>query len=136
MASIRETYEETGLILGIPADWPIKTRSKHWSSFFNTGLVPAVHKLKYFARAITPPGQIRRYDTRFFLTAAANLSGTIQGNGELIDLRWEHITQTEDLNLSPITRLILRVLTISQKDKRSSPDQILKLMASNLLRTE
>ncbi|MEM1378569.1 MAG: NUDIX hydrolase [Pseudomonadota bacterium] len=39
---LRELYEETGLRL------------------------PSETKLRYMARAITPPGHIRRYDTRFF----------------------------------------------------------------------
>ena len=99
-------------------------------------MVPALNRLKFFTRAITPPGQVRRYDTRFFLTEAKYLTGELQGNGELIDLRWINITQATSLPLSPITTLVLQVLQECQNGNSTHPSTLLKEIAGAALKTE
>ena len=136
MAAVRETFEETGLILGSPWKHLIRTKSPSWRPFFNQGMVPALNRLKFFTRAITPPGQVRRYDTRFFLTEAKYLTGELQGNGELIDLRWINITQATSLPLSPITTLVLQVLQECQNGNSTHPSTLLKEIAGTALKTE
>jgi len=111
MAAVRETFEETGLILGHRIENPPRTRSEHWRLFFQRGFVPALDKLGYFARAITPPGMVRRFDARFFTVDARHMSGEVRGNGELGDLRWVHLTEAPELPLAPITELVLGLLT-------------------------
>jgi 8-oxo-dGTP pyrophosphatase MutT (NUDIX family) len=110
MTAVRETWEETGLLLGHPCREPLQTRSPHWRPFFAEGVVPALDRLDYVARAITPPGQVRRYDARFFLADAAHASGVLRGNGELEDLRWVDINEAHQLALSPITAMVLELL--------------------------
>ncbi len=110
MAAVRETFEETGLILGRPHRDPPRSRSLHWRPFFSAGFVPALDKLYYFARAITPPGMVRRFDARFFLTDAKHMHGELEGNGELGDLRWVPLEEVETLALAPITQLVLGLL--------------------------
>jgi len=110
MAAVRETFEETGLILGRPTEKPIRTQSSHWQPFFSTGMVPALDRLSYFARAITPPGRVRRFDARFFVVEEQHVSGMVRGNGELEDLRWVDLAQLDELKLAPITRLVLHLL--------------------------
>ena len=110
MAAVRETFEETGLILGAASETPAASRSPAWQPFFATGLVPALDKLDYVARAITPPNNVRRYDAHFFLCDARHLSGELKGNGELEDLHWVNIAQANRLHLSPVTRMMLEVL--------------------------
>ncbi|MCZ6830559.1 MAG: NUDIX hydrolase [Gammaproteobacteria bacterium] len=110
MTAVRETFEETGLILGHKQDPAPRSRSPHWQPFFQTGYVPALDKMQYVARAITPPGGVRRYDARFFLADARDVSGQLKGNGELEDLRWVSLDQALDLPLSPITELVLELL--------------------------
>lgn len=87
-AAVRETQEETGLVLGGPQN-------------------PALPVLCYFARAITPPDRPRRYDTRFFIADAA-LAGNsaLAGDGELIDLAWFTLDEAIALDLPGITRRI------------------------------
>ena len=63
------------------------------------------------ARAITPPGMVRRFDARFFITDARYAHGRLEGNGELGDLRWVPLTEVEALPLAPITELVLGLLT-------------------------
>ncbi len=110
MTAVRETFEETGLILGHATEDLPRTQSEHWKPFFETGHVPALDKLEYVARAITPPNRVRRYDARFFLVDAAHLSGELKGNGELEDLHWVDVDKAMQLDLSPITELILQLL--------------------------
>ncbi len=110
MTAVRETYEETGLILGHKASRAPVSRSPHWRPFFRAGYVPALDKMRYVARAITPPGGVRRYDARFFLADARHVSGQLEGNGELEDLRWVSLDRALDLPLSPITELVLELL--------------------------
>jgi len=118
MTAVRETFEETGLILGHTVASPPLTRSVHWQPFYATGHVPALDKLNYVARAITPPNRVRRYDARFFLVDAKWVSGELKGNGELEDLQWISVDKAMDLALSPITELILQLL-----DKRLRGDK-------------
>jgi 8-oxo-dGTP pyrophosphatase MutT (NUDIX family) len=110
MTAVRETYEETGLILGRPTKQPPRTSSPHWQPFFATGHVPALDRLRYVARAVTPPNPLRRYDARFFLADAKHCSGRLRGNGELEDLRWVTLQQAARLDLSPVTELVLDLL--------------------------
>ncbi len=135
MAAIRETFEETGLALGAPWDRLIPSRSLSWRPFFNLGIVPALNKLQYFTRAITPPGQVRRYDTRFFLTKASYLHGELRSNGELLDLTWIKVSQAIALPLSPITTLVLQVLQERQNGNTTNPNKLLEEIAGRALKT-
>ena len=40
LAAVRETYEETGLMLGVPAAAPMKVPPGHWEAFAKAGIVP------------------------------------------------------------------------------------------------
>lgn len=67
LCAIRETFEETGLRIGQAASAPVSSPShEDWSAFLDSGMVPALNSLRYFARAITPPDNVRRFDTRFY----------------------------------------------------------------------
>ena len=110
MTAVRETFEETGLAVGAKSIVPIRTRSPHWKPFFDLDLVPALDRLDYVARAITPPNRVRRYDARFFMVDAGDAAGELAGNGELEDLRWVELHAARRLALSPITELVLSLL--------------------------
>ena len=110
MAAVRETFEETGLILGKPSSEAIRTRSEGWAPFYNTGFVPDLARLDYFARAITPPNRVRRFDARFFTVDSKYLHGELRGNGELEDLRWVNLDEVRQYPLASITELVLELL--------------------------
>jgi 8-oxo-dGTP pyrophosphatase MutT (NUDIX family) len=111
LAAIRETFEEAGLIIGAPAAAGATAKLRAWQDFFATGFRPALDRLTFFARAITPPGRPRRFDTRFFCVPADAIAHklTIQ-DGELSDLEWHSIAQARSLELPNITRVILEDL--------------------------
>ena len=124
MTAVRETFEETGLVVGAPAKTPLRSRSRHWQPFYDTGMVPALDKLDYVARAITPPNEVRRFDARFFLVDAEHVSGELNGNGELEDLQWVKLDQASKLALSPITELVLNLLKERLRGDSIALDQI------------
>lgn len=124
MAAIRETFEEAGIIIGAPAeDWASSTPDvPSWCDFFACGYQPKLSTLSLFARAITPPGRPRRYDTRFFCISAEEISHRVDtSDGELSGLHWLTIEEARSLDLPSITRVILEDLTDYLKDKNGPP---------------
>lgn len=90
LAAIRETFEETGLILGrrLEQDIDAENLAPGWRPFFEAGFAPALDELDYIYRAVTPPNNFRRFDARFFIIDASHANGEIGGSGELVDLQW------------------------------------------------
>lgn len=111
MAAIRETYEETGLVLGEPHTPTLKTRSPHWRNFLQYDVNPRLDRLHLVARAITPPYRNRRYDARFFMADANLIQGDVhetpEGSGELLRLHWVSLEDAQELALPSITRMVL-----------------------------
>jgi 8-oxo-dGTP pyrophosphatase MutT (NUDIX family) len=111
LAAVRETFEEAGLLIGAPVAATVAYKSTPWQDFFAAGFQPALSKLTFFARAITPPGRPRRYDTRFFCVPAdAVVHKTVIEDGELSDVEWHSIAQARALELPNITRVVLEDL--------------------------
>lgn len=111
LAAVRETFEEAGLLIGTPAQATAPARAKVWQEFLSHGFRPALAQLTFFARAITPPGRPRRFDTRFFCVPADAIVHKIAiADGELSDLEWHSIAQARSLELPNITRVVLEDL--------------------------
>jgi 8-oxo-dGTP pyrophosphatase MutT (NUDIX family) len=121
LAAIRETFEETGYIIGRKNDQLSKTRSNSWQNFFDTGYLPNCETCKYIGRAITPPNNIRRYDTRFFalwaddLIDGLNRHGT--GSDELENLIWVPINDIQVVETPSITKIMVSELKIHIKNQ-------------------
>ncbi|MBL8582446.1 MAG: NUDIX hydrolase, partial [Rhizobiaceae bacterium] len=64
LSALREAYEETGLLIGRKSAF--RSSRPEWQGFAERGLEPAPDRLRFIARAVTPPGRVRRFDTRFF----------------------------------------------------------------------
>jgi 8-oxo-dGTP pyrophosphatase MutT (NUDIX family) len=111
LAAVRETFEEAGLLIGTPSGPGAPPKTGPWQRFFAYGYRPALTPLTFFARAITPPGRPRRYDTRFFcVRAEAIVHRVAAADGELSDLEWLSIEQARALDLPNITRVVLEDL--------------------------
>ncbi|MEE2804172.1 MAG: NUDIX hydrolase [Pseudomonadota bacterium] len=114
LAAVRETYEETGLLLGVPGrteeDLPLS-----WRRFFGEGLMPSLQPLRYVGRAITPTFSEIRYHARFFLTNGEGMAGEIaRGDGELENVRWVEESEISHLEMAEVTRFMLdRALSLS-----------------------
>jgi 8-oxo-dGTP pyrophosphatase MutT (NUDIX family) len=75
-AAVRETFEETGVLLSVPAADLSGARSDVEAGRVSFGELLRVNgvagdsqALRPWSRWITPPGESRRYDTRFFIGA-------------------------------------------------------------------
>jgi 8-oxo-dGTP pyrophosphatase MutT (NUDIX family) len=112
LAAVRETFEEAGLIIGEPINGHAVPKDPSWRRFFDTGFAPVIAPLTYFARAITPPGRPRRFDTRFFCVEAEAITHrTTAPEEELSGLVWMTLEEARTLDLPPITRVILEDLS-------------------------
>ena len=111
MAAIRETFEETGLVLGEPDTPTIKTQSPHWRDFLQYDINPRLDTLHLIGRAVTPPYRNRRFDARFFMADAQLIQGDVheapEGSGELLGLHWVSLRDAQELEIPHITRTIL-----------------------------
>lgn len=110
LAAIRETFEETGLILGAPTKTPLQSKNPEWQRFFAHNVAPNIKNLDFMGRAITPPARPRRFDTRFFIAEASDLFNDpkkLGGTGELLELHWFTLPQAQKLELPIITRKVL-----------------------------
>lgn len=121
LSAIRETYEEAGLLIGRKGAFT--TKSPHWRGFAAHGIQPSLEGLRYIARAITPPGRVRRFDTRF-LAAWRNLVALeLAGGGpteELEEIVWLPVREAMEADIPAITRTVLDDL-----DKRLASDPAL-----------
>jgi 8-oxo-dGTP pyrophosphatase MutT (NUDIX family) len=113
LAAIRETYEETGLLIGRRTDRPA-TPGGPWTAFAQAQVLPDLATLHFVARAITPPRRPKRFDTRFFAadatTIAVRIEGMIGPDAELVELVWMPLAQARQLDMPAITAVVLEEL--------------------------
>jgi len=107
LTAVRETWEETGLMLARPA--PPASVAGIWRDFRRSGALPDLAALSYVARAITPPGRTRRFDARFFMADASALlhPEPTAGSGELDEIAWLPLDDARALDLPAITRFVM-----------------------------
>lgn len=120
-AAIRELWEETGQILGVPGEWSDPPQG--WRGFAASGHRPNAAALTFFFRAVTPVGRPRRFDARFFLADAADLvtdpDDFTGAEDELAHLQWIPLTQARNFDLPFITQVVLAEL--ARHIKRGGP---------------
>lgn len=125
MAAIREVAEESGILIGTQGQ--PGTDHLHWADFRNAEITPSLSGLRLFARAITPPGLARRFDTWFFIAHASEVGHTPAGgfspDGELEDLKWVK----PEVAINEPTREITRVMLVElmkrlREDRELSDD--------------
>lgn len=110
VAAIRELWEETGLVLGLPGSWATPPPAD-WREFALTGHVPSAEPLQFVFRAITPPGRPRRFDARFFLVDADHIATGLddfsQASDELSHLQWVSLSKARNFDMPFITEVVL-----------------------------
>jgi 8-oxo-dGTP pyrophosphatase MutT (NUDIX family) len=126
LAAVRETFEEAGLVIGTAVDGvgSASMVPDGWQPFLATGHQPKISSLTFFARAITPPGRPRRFDTRFFCVGVEDIAATLAPTtDELSGISWFTRAETRDLDLPPITHVVLEELIDRLKHGRlDDPD--------------
>ena len=90
VAALRETVEETGLVIGGNGAFDLA-------------------RLRYVARAVTPPGRTRRFDARFFACPREAVTREVRPEtDELEDVRWVPLaTAATEVPLARITAVVI-----------------------------
>src|ERR1700682_2902574 len=114
IAAIREAAEETGLCLGRKSNGAAPKLNGAWKPLSEAGLRRDPSGLFLIARPITPPGRVRRFDTRFFTADASSIThkveGVVHADAELVELVWVEIGSKPLADLHPMTRKVLAEL--------------------------
>lgn len=116
-AAIRETFEETGMLLADagPAECDAVRALLSGGSTFHAalrslGLKAAFSELVMFARWVTPAQLRRRFDTRFYVAAMPTGQDVHPQEGEVTDWLWispRRALDTNEITLVYATRAIL-----------------------------
>ena len=131
LAAIRETFEETGLVVGRPASKPVTTTHPVWRNYLAHGAEPPLEHMDFIARAITPAYRTRRFDTRFFMIHDQFIFNDPEqisdASGELNELHWLTLNEARQLDLPAVTRwaidLVEQRIQLSPREqlKQSAP---------------
>jgi len=114
LAAIRETFEETGLLLGVRERATAKVPRGPWTAFAEADILPDLGALHFIGRAITPPGRPRRFDARFFTMDASAIAHRIEGvtgpDAELVELVWMPLADAKALDMPAVTGVMMEEL--------------------------
>jgi 8-oxo-dGTP pyrophosphatase MutT (NUDIX family) len=110
-AALRETFEETGLVIGRPA--PAREHgpdalSAIEQAYRALGVAPAPDLLRLVGRAITPTTSPIRFHARFFVADGGHAVGQLAPCEELDDLHWHAVTGEPPGAMQNVTRFMLR----------------------------
>jgi glyoxylase-like metal-dependent hydrolase (beta-lactamase superfamily II)/8-oxo-dGTP pyrophosphatase MutT (NUDIX family) len=142
IAGLRETFEESGLLLATAHDGTPLTAShlKQLSALraalnrseltlaqlcaqAEIRLAPA--KLLFFSHWVTPPGNAKRYDTRFFVARAPEHQIASDDEKETVEQLWltpeEALDRRQELRLAPPT-----VMTMKWLQPHRAVDEVLR----------
>jgi len=123
-AALRETWEETGVLVGRrsperhasdPGMTPVE------AAYAEHGLTAAIGVLTYVGRAITPTPVFRRFNTRFFLADGEHVFGEPAANDEFEDVRWHPIGRQPLSPFRDVTQFML-ARAIAVRDGTASPE--------------
>ena len=109
LTAIRETWEETGLIVGKATKVAGKP-PQGWQKYYAEGAAPCLRKFQFIGRAITPPYRPKRFDARFFMAMAEDVlidERPPADGAELHDLQWVTLSDALKLDLPSVTRFML-----------------------------
>jgi 8-oxo-dGTP pyrophosphatase MutT (NUDIX family) len=108
LSALRETYEEAGLLIGHRGTFA--STAPGWAGFVEHGVQPALGALRFVARAVTPPGNVRRFDTRFLACWKEDVAVALPDGGptdELEEIVWLPLAEARSADIPDITKRIL-----------------------------
>jgi 8-oxo-dGTP pyrophosphatase MutT (NUDIX family) len=122
-AALRETFEETSILVGVPSRteaaapcFPIE------AAYVAQGLSADLGLLTFIGRAITPTASPMRFDTSFFLADGTYAVGTHADGAELDDVAWHGADPDSDRAMSGVTRFMLaRAVAVWRGDRAPAP---------------
>lgn len=112
-AAVRETFEETGVLLTVPAANLAGARAEVEAGRVDFGELLRDHglaidgsHLRPWSRWVTPPNEVRRYDTWFFLAALPAGAQALDDTTESTSAAWVKVGEALDLARSGERRLL------------------------------
>ncbi len=120
LASIRETWEETRLLLGKSVKESDRNLNHaSYDAFREANLRPDISGIEVFGRAITPPHRHKRFDAWFFHKhLERNSLPKIGDSAELLNVGWFTFDEIKELELQRATKMMLRILKDYLKAER------------------
>ncbi len=115
LAAIRETFEETGILLGTK-DFgaPDNPPPGPWSDYAAHGVFPDLETIHFIARAVTPPARPRRFDATFLAMDVSAIAGKVEGivgpDAELVEIVRVPLSEALKLPLPDMQIVVLREL--------------------------
>lgn len=106
--AVRETWEETGLLIGAAGAVTGERGCAAVKAFAEAGLAPNLGALDYLMRAVTPAYIPIRFNTRFFIADGAAAQGPLQPCPELEDVGWRPIDEVLTLKIVNVTEIVLK----------------------------
>ena len=106
-AALRETFEESGLLIGRPGPLAARPGPGVWQAYGAARLAPAFDALALLASAVTPSSYPLRFHARFFLADGALAWGPPRSEDELEAVAWVPIHETGALPMPSVTRRVL-----------------------------
>lgn len=111
LTAIRETYEETGLMIGREAPQLRNPKHESWQAFYEAGLSADISGIEVIGRAVTPPRRHKRFDTWFFeKEVSEDIIGAASDSMELEDVRWMTFAEIAECPLHTATNSMLDVM--------------------------
>jgi len=111
LASVRETWEETGLMLGAPSETHRNLTNASYDAFRAKGQLPDLSGIEVFGRAVTPPHRHKRFDAWFFVKHLGERRlPKISDSSELLNVGWFTFDEIEKLETQRATDMMLQVL--------------------------
>lgn len=107
-AAVRETWEETGYLLGDSLDQAGRIKPDH-------------EPLRFLGRAITPTESPIRFHARFFVADGALLTKDPAGSGELTDLAWFTLDEAIKLPQIDVTTFMIEQYRDLAADRAPMP---------------
>jgi 8-oxo-dGTP pyrophosphatase MutT (NUDIX family) len=110
-AALRETFEETGLVVGEAARRTAQGNGALTpieEAYLVQGLAPAPALLRLVGRAITPTASPIRFHARFFLADGRHAAGKLAPCEELDDLLWHPVEGEPPAMMQNVTKFMLR----------------------------
>jgi 8-oxo-dGTP pyrophosphatase MutT (NUDIX family) len=140
-AAVRETFEETGVLLTVPPADLVDAREDVEAGRLPFGELLRAHglavdgsHLRPWSRWITPPNEVRRYDTRFFVAALPDGAQAADVTTESTHAAWVGISRALELARAGERRLLPpTILTLASLESFGTVAEVLAASQERIL---
>lgn len=111
LSCIRETFEETGFMIGRDEETGRRNMNHPtYDAFRKAGKLADISDVEVFGRAITPPHRHKRFDAWFFHRHLGDVAPPkVNDSRELLNVGWFDFDEIEQLELQRATVMMMKV---------------------------